>query len=170
MLKRKLPRSRIVQATFGPLNGSSQSPNLFRWIGLLCHPLFHTTIVDNGLINSLHPLRLRRQNGLIMYAVVFGTHEVLSKRGSEPTTITSRKNGGNPCDRMANGVIPIVPSVFHTRNGVLSYLRLSLAFSLGKQDHGTETESEDLAKSGQAIRAPIRISQIRISPTRITPA
>jgi hypothetical protein len=173
MLKRRSLRSRIAKAMFGPLNGLSLPPSLCRWIGRRYHPLFRTTIVVNGSINLLHPFRLKRQNGRIMYAVVFGTLAVHCKPVSEPITITSQNNGDNPCDRMENGVIPIAPSVFPTLNGARNYPRLLVAFSLGKQDrpdHGTETESEDLAKSGQAIRAKTQINQTRISPTRITPA
>jgi hypothetical protein len=167
MLKRRSLRSRIAKATFGPSSGSSQPPNLCRWTGLRCHPLFRTTIAGNGLINLLRPLRQKRQNGRIMYGVVFGTHAVLSKPASEPITITLRNNGGNPCDHMANGVIPTVPSAFPTRNGAHNYLRWLVAFSHGKQDrsdHGTGTEAqEDLAKLGQAIRAKTHISPTRIN-------
>ena len=176
MLKRRSLRSRIALATFGPLSGSSQPPNLCRWIGRRCHPLFRTTIAGNGLINLLHPLHQKRQNGRIMYGVVFGTHAVLSKPASEPITITSRNNGASPCDRTANGVIQTVPSVFLTRNGARNYLRLLVASSRGKQDrsdHGTETEAEvqeDLAKSDQAIRAKIQISPTRTNRASITPA
>ncbi len=175
MLKRRSLRSRIAQATFVPLSGSSQPPNLCRWIGLHCHPLSLTTIAGNELINLLHPFRQKRQNGPIMYAVVFDTHAALSRPASEPITITSRNNGDNPCDRTANGDIQTVPSAFPTRNGALNCLKLLQAFCHGKQDrsdHGTETEAEgqeDLVKSGQVIQAKTQISQTRTNRASINP-